>query len=150
MSRTRQPDPSLSKLHKNRHTNPHPRMVLFLSCFYLCTYLSGTCCELAVFPILSLPHLLSRSACSSVLIFSAPLSTSRPAVHTASKLTGILGCVRRGSGPISDSEGEASTPPATLSAPSPPQTPVLPMQSKYSNCCTIQEVVRTNHRSPMP
>ncbi|XP_036382530.1 calcium/calmodulin-dependent protein kinase type II subunit beta-like isoform X2 [Megalops cyprinoides] len=50
-----------------------------------------------------------------------------PAVYS-SKLTDLLGCVRRGSGPVSDSEGGASNPPAALSSPSPPQTPVVPMQ----------------------
>lgn len=49
----------------------------------------------------------------------------------AAKFADLLGSVRRGSGPISDSEGRSVSPPAAvLSAPSPPHTPVVPMQSK--------------------
>lgn len=47
------------------------------------------------------------------------------------KFADLLGSVRRGSGPTSDGEGRSSTPPpAAFSAPSPPHTPVVPMQSK--------------------
>ncbi|XP_061119100.1 calcium/calmodulin-dependent protein kinase type II subunit gamma isoform X2 [Conger conger] len=63
----------------------------------------------------------------------APPNAHQPAPGPApsvfsSKLTDILGSARRGSGPVSDGEGGSSTPPAALSAPSPPQTPVPPMQ----------------------
>nr|XP_046241568.1 calcium/calmodulin-dependent protein kinase (CaM kinase) II beta 1 isoform X34 [Scatophagus argus] len=54
---------------------------------------------------------------------------SSAAVYSATKFADLLGSVRRGSGPISDGEGRSSTPPpAALSAPSPPHTPVVPMQ----------------------
>ncbi|XP_047447015.1 calcium/calmodulin-dependent protein kinase (CaM kinase) II beta 1 isoform X22 [Mugil cephalus] len=50
-------------------------------------------------------------------------------VKAAAKFADLLGSVRRGSGPIFDGEGRSSTPPpAALSAPSPPHTPVVPMQ----------------------
>ncbi|XP_037634878.1 calcium/calmodulin-dependent protein kinase (CaM kinase) II beta 1 isoform X19 [Sebastes umbrosus] len=50
-------------------------------------------------------------------------------VKAATKFADLLGSVRRGSGPTSDGEGRSSTPPhAALSAPSPPHTPVVPMQ----------------------
>lgn len=59
-----------------------------------------------------------------------------PHVHSflnpaAAKFADLLGSVRRGSGPVADGEGRANTPPpSALSAPSPPHTPVVPMQSK--------------------
>ncbi|XP_047446992.1 calcium/calmodulin-dependent protein kinase (CaM kinase) II beta 1 isoform X1 [Mugil cephalus] len=62
---------------------------------------------------------------------SQPDSSQGPsaAVHSAAKFADLLGSVRRGSGPIFDGEGRSSTPPpAALSAPSPPHTPVVPMQ----------------------
>ncbi|XP_040011733.1 calcium/calmodulin-dependent protein kinase (CaM kinase) II beta 1 isoform X17 [Xiphias gladius] len=50
-------------------------------------------------------------------------------VKAAAKFADLLGPVRRGSGPTSDGEPRSSTPPtAALSAPSPPHTPVVPMQ----------------------
>ncbi|XP_055367754.1 LOW QUALITY PROTEIN: calcium/calmodulin-dependent protein kinase (CaM kinase) II beta 1 [Betta splendens] len=50
-------------------------------------------------------------------------------VKAAAKFADLLGSVRRGSGPASDGEGRSSTsPPAAHSAPSPPHTPVVPMQ----------------------
>ncbi|XP_029108525.1 calcium/calmodulin-dependent protein kinase type II subunit beta isoform X2 [Scleropages formosus] len=60
---------------------------------------------------------------------AAPQSPS-PAVFS-SKLTDILGCVRRGSGPVSDGEGGVSNPPPAPPAPSPPHNPLAPMQGKY-------------------
>ncbi|XP_062418550.1 calcium/calmodulin-dependent protein kinase (CaM kinase) II beta 1 isoform X22 [Pungitius pungitius] len=62
---------------------------------------------------------------------SQPDSTqaSSAAASSATKFSDLLGSVRRGSGAASDGEGRASTPPpAALSAPSPPHTPVVPMQ----------------------
>ncbi|MED6244992.1 hypothetical protein ATANTOWER_029173 [Ataeniobius toweri] len=55
----------------------------------------------------------------------------------AAKFADLLGSVRRGSGPITDGEGRSSTPPpAVLSAPSLPHTPVVPMQSKWAGAKT--------------
>uniref|UniRef100_W5NDW9 calcium/calmodulin-dependent protein kinase n=1 Tax=Lepisosteus oculatus TaxID=7918 RepID=W5NDW9_LEPOC len=51
---------------------------------------------------------------------------SPPPAVFSSKLTDILGCVRRGSGPGSDSEGGASSAPAPQQGPLPPHTPVIP------------------------
>ncbi|XP_036384282.1 calcium/calmodulin-dependent protein kinase type II subunit beta isoform X12 [Megalops cyprinoides] len=70
----------------------------------------------------------AQSSTSSQPEANQPAPGPAPAVFS-SKLTDILGCVRRGSGPVSDGEGGASTPPAVLSAPSPPHTPVLPVQT---------------------
>ncbi|XP_061115946.1 calcium/calmodulin-dependent protein kinase (CaM kinase) II beta 1 isoform X2 [Conger conger] len=67
-----------------------------------------------------------------------------PAVYS-SKLTDLLGCVRRSSGPASDSEGGASTPPAAVSAPSPPQTPVVPLQMSR-----LTDIVSNVRRGPAP
>ncbi|XP_069038032.1 calcium/calmodulin-dependent protein kinase type II subunit delta isoform X19 [Lepisosteus oculatus] len=54
---------------------------------------------------------------------------SPPPAVFSSKLTDILGCVRRGSGPGSDSEGGASSAPAPQQGPLPPHTPVIPLQT---------------------
>lgn len=54
-----------------------------------------------------------------------------PRTPAATKFADLLGSVRRGSGPTLEVEGiSSSPPPAVLSAPSPPHTPVVPMQSK--------------------
>lgn len=59
----------------------------------------------------------------------------------AAKFADLLGSVRRGSGPITDGEGRSSTPPpAALCAPSPPHTPVVPMQSKWAGVKTDSAV----------
>uniref|UniRef100_A0A3Q1BH77 calcium/calmodulin-dependent protein kinase n=1 Tax=Amphiprion ocellaris TaxID=80972 RepID=A0A3Q1BH77_AMPOC len=61
-------------------------------------------------------------------------------VKAAAKFADLLGSVRRGSGPISDGEGRSSTPPpAALSAPSPPHTPVVPMQTRKQEIIKITE-----------
>ncbi|XP_068577079.1 calcium/calmodulin-dependent protein kinase (CaM kinase) II beta 1 isoform X7 [Cebidichthys violaceus] len=73
---------------------------------------------------------------------SQPDSTqgSSPAVYSATKFADLLGSVRRGSGPTSDGEGRSSTPPPTaLSAPSPPHTPVVPMQMRKQEIIKITE-----------
>ncbi|XP_046871568.1 calcium/calmodulin-dependent protein kinase type II subunit beta-like [Hypomesus transpacificus] len=64
----------------------------------------------------------------------------------ATKFSDLLGCVRRGSGPVSDGEGGASTPPpAALSAPSPPHTPAFPMQMSR-----LTDLVSSVRRAPPP
>uniref|UniRef100_M3ZKE9 calcium/calmodulin-dependent protein kinase n=1 Tax=Xiphophorus maculatus TaxID=8083 RepID=M3ZKE9_XIPMA len=61
-------------------------------------------------------------------------------VKAAAKFADLLGSVRRGSGPITDGEGRSSTPPpAALSAPSPPHTPVVPMQTRKQEIIKITE-----------
>ncbi|XP_039658164.1 calcium/calmodulin-dependent protein kinase (CaM kinase) II beta 1 isoform X23 [Perca fluviatilis] len=61
-------------------------------------------------------------------------------VYSATKFADLLGSVRRGSGPTSDGEGRTSTPPpAALSAPSPPHTPVVPMQIRKQEIIKITE-----------
>ncbi|XP_045890380.1 calcium/calmodulin-dependent protein kinase (CaM kinase) II beta 1 isoform X1 [Micropterus dolomieu] len=65
---------------------------------------------------------------------------SSAAVYSATKFADLLGSVRRGSGPTSDGEGRSSTPPpAVLSAPSPPHTPVVPMQTRKQEIIKITE-----------
>ncbi|XP_054895743.1 calcium/calmodulin-dependent protein kinase (CaM kinase) II beta 1 isoform X17 [Poeciliopsis prolifica] len=79
---------------------------------------------------------------------SQPDSTqgSSAAVHSAAKFADLLGSVRRGSGPITDGEGRSSTPPpAALSAPSPPHTPVVPMQMSR-----LTDLVSSVRRVPPP
>nr|XP_020444129.1 calcium/calmodulin-dependent protein kinase type II subunit beta isoform X9 [Monopterus albus] len=52
-------------------------------------------------------------------------------VKAATRFADLLGSVRKVSGPTSEGERRSSTPPPTaLSAPSPPHTPAVPMQSK--------------------
>ncbi|XP_068577101.1 calcium/calmodulin-dependent protein kinase (CaM kinase) II beta 1 isoform X27 [Cebidichthys violaceus] len=82
---------------------------------------------------------------------SQPDSTqgSSPAVYSATKFADLLGSVRRGSGPTSDGEGRSSTPPPTaLSAPSPPHTPVVPMQ--MSRLTDLVSSVRRVPAAPAP
>ncbi|XP_029281956.1 calcium/calmodulin-dependent protein kinase type II subunit beta-like [Cottoperca gobio] len=67
----------------------------------------------------------------------------------ATKFADLLGSVRRGSGPTSDGEGRSSTPPpAALSAPSPPHTPVVPMQ--MSRLTDLVSSVRRVPVAPAP
>ncbi|XP_036000039.1 calcium/calmodulin-dependent protein kinase type II delta chain isoform X7 [Fundulus heteroclitus] len=67
-------------------------------------------------------------------------------VKAAARFADLLGSVRRGSGPITDGEGRASTPPpAVLSAPSPPHTPVVPMQMSR-----LTDLVSSVRRAPPP
>nr|XP_046241556.1 calcium/calmodulin-dependent protein kinase (CaM kinase) II beta 1 isoform X23 [Scatophagus argus] len=74
---------------------------------------------------------------------------SSAAVYSATKFADLLGSVRRGSGPISDGEGRSSTPPpAALSAPSPPHTPVVPMQ--MSRLTDLVSSVRRVPAAPAP
>ncbi|XP_029295323.1 calcium/calmodulin-dependent protein kinase type II subunit gamma isoform X7 [Cottoperca gobio] len=74
---------------------------------------------------------------------------SSPAVYSATKFADLLGSVRRGSGPTSDGEGRSSTPPpAALSAPSPPHTPVVPMQ--MSRLTDLVSSVRRVPVAPAP
>ncbi|XP_060894293.1 calcium/calmodulin-dependent protein kinase (CaM kinase) II beta 1 isoform X8 [Labrus mixtus] len=74
---------------------------------------------------------------------------SSAAVHSATKFADLLGSVRRGSGPTSDCEGRSSTPPpAVLSAPSPPHTPVVPMQ--MSRLTDLVSSVRRAPAAPTP
>ncbi|XP_028269299.1 calcium/calmodulin-dependent protein kinase type II subunit beta isoform X5 [Parambassis ranga] len=70
-------------------------------------------------------------------------------VKAAAKFADLLGSVRRGSGPIPDGEGRSSTPPpAALSAPSPPHTPVVPMQ--MSRLTDLVSSVRRVPAAPAP
>uniref|UniRef100_A0A672I9Q5 calcium/calmodulin-dependent protein kinase n=1 Tax=Salarias fasciatus TaxID=181472 RepID=A0A672I9Q5_SALFA len=70
-------------------------------------------------------------------------------VKAAAKFADLLGSVRRGSGPISDGEGRSGTPPpAVLSAPSPPHTPVVPMQ--MSRLTDLVSSVRRVPAAPAP
>nr|XP_015214148.1 PREDICTED: calcium/calmodulin-dependent protein kinase type II subunit beta isoform X4 [Lepisosteus oculatus] len=64
---------------------------------------------------------------------------SPPPAVFSSKLTDILGCVRRGSGPGSDSEGGASSAPAPQQGPLPPHTPVIPLQTRKQEIIKITE-----------
>ncbi|XP_044053613.1 calcium/calmodulin-dependent protein kinase (CaM kinase) II beta 1 isoform X20 [Siniperca chuatsi] len=74
---------------------------------------------------------------------------SSAAVYSATKFADLLGSVRRGSGPTSDGEGRSSTPPpAVLSAPSPPHTPVVPMQ--MSRLTDLVSSVRRVPAAPAP
>ncbi|KAM8760726.1 calcium/calmodulin-dependent protein kinase (CaM kinase) II beta 1 isoform 2-T2 [Acanthopagrus schlegelii] len=70
-------------------------------------------------------------------------------VKAATKFADLLGSVRRGSGPTSDGEGRSSTPPpAAFSAPSPPHTPVVPMQ--MSRLTDLVSSVRRVPVAPAP
>ncbi|KAG7236468.1 hypothetical protein INR49_000842 [Caranx melampygus] len=70
-------------------------------------------------------------------------------VKAAAKFADLLGSVRRGSGPITDGEGRSNTPPPTaLSAPSPPHTPVVPMQ--MSRLTDLVSSVRRAPAAPAP
>ncbi|XP_074495006.1 calcium/calmodulin-dependent protein kinase (CaM kinase) II beta 1 isoform X20 [Sebastes fasciatus] len=70
-------------------------------------------------------------------------------VKAATKFADLLGSVRRGSGPTSDGEGRSSTPPpAALSAPSLPHTPVVPMQ--MSRLTDLVSSVRRVPVAPAP
>uniref|UniRef100_A0A8P4GHJ9 calcium/calmodulin-dependent protein kinase n=1 Tax=Dicentrarchus labrax TaxID=13489 RepID=A0A8P4GHJ9_DICLA len=70
-------------------------------------------------------------------------------VKAATKFADLLGSVRRGSGPTSDGEGRSCTPPpAVLSAPSPPHTPVVPMQ--MSRLTDLVSSVRRVPVAPAP
>ncbi|XP_026176609.1 calcium/calmodulin-dependent protein kinase (CaM kinase) II beta 1 isoform X21 [Mastacembelus armatus] len=74
---------------------------------------------------------------------------SPAAVSSAAKFADLLGSVRRGSGPVGDGEGRSSTPPpAALSAPSPPHTPVVPMQ--MSRLTDLVSSVRRVPAAPAP
>ncbi|XP_069543888.1 calcium/calmodulin-dependent protein kinase (CaM kinase) II beta 1 isoform X1 [Brachyistius frenatus] len=76
-------------------------------------------------------------------------SQGSSAVYSAAKFADLLGSVRRGSGPISDGEGRSSTPPlAALSAPTPPHTPVVPMQ--MSRLTDLVSSVRRVPVAPAP
>ncbi|XP_028269296.1 calcium/calmodulin-dependent protein kinase type II subunit beta isoform X2 [Parambassis ranga] len=82
---------------------------------------------------------------------SQPDSSQGPsaATYSAAKFADLLGSVRRGSGPIPDGEGRSSTPPpAALSAPSPPHTPVVPMQ--MSRLTDLVSSVRRVPAAPAP
>ncbi|XP_068166829.1 calcium/calmodulin-dependent protein kinase (CaM kinase) II beta 1 isoform X12 [Antennarius striatus] len=68
-------------------------------------------------------------------------------VKAATKFSDLLGSVRRGSGSTSDWEGSSNAPPpAALSAPSPPHTPVVPMQ--MSRLTDLVSSVRKAPASP--
>uniref|UniRef100_A0A8D3AMH8 calcium/calmodulin-dependent protein kinase n=1 Tax=Scophthalmus maximus TaxID=52904 RepID=A0A8D3AMH8_SCOMX len=81
-------------------------------------------------------HLYSR-------VCVLPLSSSLPPSlnSAAAKFADLLGSVRRGSGPASDGEARTLTPPppAAHSAPSPPHTPAVPMQTRKQEIIKITE-----------
>ncbi|XP_072570151.1 calcium/calmodulin-dependent protein kinase type II subunit beta isoform X11 [Paramormyrops kingsleyae] len=81
---------------------------------------------------------------STSLPETGPPQSPTPAIFS-SKLTDILGCVRRGSGPVSDGEGGFGTPPAAPRAPSPPHTPVAPMQASR-----LTDIVSSVRRGSAP
>ncbi|MBN3321349.1 KCC2B kinase, partial [Atractosteus spatula] len=89
------------------------------------------------FPLSLLPDRTGKSLDSSSVKAQSSSGSHSEAVQSpqspppavfSSKLTDILGCVRRGSGPGSDSEGGASRAPAPQQGPLPPHTPVIPLQ----------------------
>ncbi|XP_030647350.1 calcium/calmodulin-dependent protein kinase type II subunit beta-like [Chanos chanos] len=86
----------------------------------------------------------SQSSTSSQPDSAQPPQGPSPAVFST-KLTDLLGCVRKGSGPLSDGEAGASSLQTTLSAPSPPQTPVTPMQMSR-----LTDVVSSVRRGSAP
>ncbi|KAE8292047.1 Calcium/calmodulin-dependent protein kinase type II subunit beta [Larimichthys crocea] len=91
----------------------------------------------------------SRKAQSSTSSQPDSSQGSSAAVYSATKFADLLGSVRRGSGPIADGEGRSSTPPpAALSAPSPPHTPVVPMQ--MSRLTDLVSSVRRVPAAPAP
>ncbi|KAA0716708.1 Calcium/calmodulin-dependent protein kinase type II subunit beta [Triplophysa tibetana] len=57
----------------------------------------------------------------------------------ATKFTDLLGAVRRAPGPASDSEGGNTITPAAVSAPSAPQTPNIPTQTRKQEIIKITE-----------
>ncbi|XP_075323455.1 calcium/calmodulin-dependent protein kinase (CaM kinase) II beta 1 isoform X15 [Odontesthes bonariensis] len=90
--------------------------------------------------------LKAQSSTSSQLDSSQGSSAS---VHSATKFADLLSSVRRSSGPIPDGEGRANTPPpSALSAPSPPHTPVVPMQ--MSRLTDLVSSVRRVPPAPAP
>ncbi|XP_056601194.1 calcium/calmodulin-dependent protein kinase (CaM kinase) II beta 1 isoform X10 [Triplophysa dalaica] len=66
-------------------------------------------------------------------------------MKAANKFTDLLGAVRRGPGPASDSEGGNTTTPAAVSAPSAPQTPNIPTQMSR-----LTDLVGSVRRSSAP
>ncbi|XP_054867695.1 calcium/calmodulin-dependent protein kinase (CaM kinase) II beta 1 isoform X6 [Amphiprion ocellaris] len=92
---------------------------------------------------------LDNSSLKAQSSTSSQPDSSSAAVYSAAKFADLLGSVRRGSGPISDGEGRSSTPPpAALSAPSPPHTPVVPMQ--MSRLTDLVSSVRRVPPAPAP
>ncbi|XP_048875365.1 calcium/calmodulin-dependent protein kinase type II subunit beta isoform X1 [Brienomyrus brachyistius] len=93
----------------------------------------------------SLDNSSVKSQSSSTSQPEAGLPQSPNPAIFSSKLTDILGCVRRGSGPVSDGEGGFGTPPAAPRAPSPPHTPVAPMQASR-----LTDIVSSVRRGSAP
>ncbi|XP_051807309.1 calcium/calmodulin-dependent protein kinase (CaM kinase) II beta 1 isoform X19 [Acanthochromis polyacanthus] len=92
---------------------------------------------------------LDNSSLKAQSSTSSQPDSSSAAVYSAAKFADLLGSVRRGSGPISDGEGRSCTPPpAALSAPSPPHTPVVPMQ--MSRLTDLVSSVRRVPPAPAP
>ncbi|XP_074494994.1 calcium/calmodulin-dependent protein kinase (CaM kinase) II beta 1 isoform X10 [Sebastes fasciatus] len=92
---------------------------------------------------------LDNSSLKAQSSTSSQPDSSSAAVHSATKFADLLGSVRRGSGPTSDGEGRSSTPPpAALSAPSLPHTPVVPMQ--MSRLTDLVSSVRRVPVAPAP
>lgn len=82
------------------------------------------CC----FCVVLCPPSLKFDPCLFLSDFFPPSPFLRfSALPATTKLSDLLGVVRRGSGPATDGEGSASTPSPT------PQTPNIPMQSKYKD-----------------
>ncbi|XP_029365906.1 calcium/calmodulin-dependent protein kinase (CaM kinase) II beta 1 isoform X1 [Echeneis naucrates] len=92
---------------------------------------------------------LDNSSLKAQSSTSSQPDSSSAAVYSAAKFADLLGSVRRGSGPISDGEGRSSTPPPSVrSAPSPPHTPVVPMQ--MSRLTDLVSSVRRAPAAPAP
>ncbi|XP_061586559.1 calcium/calmodulin-dependent protein kinase (CaM kinase) II beta 1 isoform X12 [Cololabis saira] len=91
----------------------------------------------------------SLKAQSSTSSQPESLQSSSAAVHSATKFGDLLSSVRRASVPVTDGDGRSSTPPpAALSAPSPPHTPVAPMQ--MSRFTDLVSSVRRAAPAPAP
>uniref|UniRef100_A0A3B4XS66 calcium/calmodulin-dependent protein kinase n=1 Tax=Seriola lalandi dorsalis TaxID=1841481 RepID=A0A3B4XS66_SERLL len=98
---------------------------------------SGKCC-------LASPMTPQTNSTKNSIVTSPKGNIPSPALFAD-----LLGSVRRGSGPTSDGEGRSSTPPpAALSAPSPPHTPVVPMQ--MSRLTDLVSSVRRAPAAPAP
>lgn len=92
--------------------------VISFFCIHLSTAVFVSPCLVS-----SIPH---RDSFLFLSDFLPPSPFSRfSALPASTKLSDLLGVVRRGSGPATDGEGSTSTPSPT------PQTPNIPMQSKY-------------------
>uniref|UniRef100_A0A8C9RT11 calcium/calmodulin-dependent protein kinase n=1 Tax=Scleropages formosus TaxID=113540 RepID=A0A8C9RT11_SCLFO len=131
------------KLKVSQRLLPHVHIPVFRTVRKKTARRTGPKCNTSVWPseacgddapVFLLASVLTGSLCSFLCDLSLTphhMRTQTPCPTPASKLTDILGCVRRGSGPVSDGEGGVSNPPPAPPAPSPPHNPLAPMQGKY-------------------